>query len=48
MIAGWLLFFNDLAEQLPLVLDGIKETCKLALIVSVTGFYGELSFFPET
>ncbi len=29
MIAGWSLFFNDLTEQLPLVVDGIKETCKL-------------------
>lgn len=45
MIAGWSLFFNDLTEQLPLVVDGIKETCKLALIVSITGFCGELSFF---
>lgn len=36
MIAGWSLFFNDLTEQLPLVVDGIKETCKLALIVSIT------------
>ncbi|EGW0941012.1 amino acid ABC transporter permease, partial [Salmonella enterica] len=26
MIAGWSLFFNDLTEQLPLVVDGIKET----------------------
>ncbi|EGD6601006.1 amino acid ABC transporter permease, partial [Salmonella enterica] len=25
MIAGWSLFFNDLTEQLPLVVDGIKE-----------------------
>ncbi|EJT7539634.1 ABC-type transport system membrane component, partial [Salmonella enterica subsp. enterica serovar Worthington str. ATCC 9607] len=24
MIAGWSLFFNDLTEQLPLVVDGIK------------------------
>ncbi|ELO7933924.1 amino acid ABC transporter permease, partial [Salmonella enterica] len=23
MIAGWSLFFNDLTEQLPLVVDGI-------------------------
>lgn len=44
MIAGWSLFFNDLTEQLPLVVDGIKETCKLALIVSITGFVGELLF----
>ncbi|EAO2683542.1 amino acid ABC transporter permease [Salmonella enterica] len=46
MIAGWSLFFNDLAEQLPLVVDGIKETCKLALIVSITGFlWGIIIFF---
>ncbi|HDJ2740227.1 TPA: amino acid ABC transporter permease [Salmonella bongori] len=46
MISDWFLFFNDLAEQLPLVLDGIKETCKLALIVSVTGFlWGIVIFF---
>lgn len=44
MIAGWSLFFNDLTEQLPLVVDGIKETCKLALIVSITGFLWELLF----
>ncbi|MGU7310891.1 amino acid ABC transporter permease [Salmonella enterica subsp. enterica serovar Javiana] len=46
MIAGWSLFFNDLTEQLPLVVDGIKETCKLALIVSITGFlWGIIIFF---
>lgn len=46
MIAGWSLFFTDLTEQLPLVVDGIKETCKLALIVSVTGFlWGIVIFF---
>ncbi|HAK5866721.1 TPA: ABC transporter permease subunit, partial [Salmonella enterica] len=46
MIAGWSLFFNDLTEQLPLVVDGIKETCKLALIVSITGFlWGMIIFF---
>lgn len=44
--AGWSLFFNDLTEQLPLVVDGIKETCKLALIVSITGFlWGIIIFF---
>lgn len=48
MIAGWSLFFNDLTEQLPLVVDGIKETCKLALIVSITGFmWGMIIFFSE-
>lgn len=31
-------------EQLPLVVDGIKETCKLALIVSITGFVGNYYF----
>ncbi|EIT2158310.1 ABC transporter permease subunit, partial [Salmonella enterica] len=45
MIAGWSLFFNDLTEQLPLVVDGIKETCKLALIVSITGFLWGMIFF---
>ncbi|EBN1173803.1 amino acid ABC transporter permease [Salmonella enterica subsp. enterica serovar Oranienburg] len=46
MIAGWSLFFNDLTEQLPLVVDGIKEICKLALIVSITGFlWGIIIFF---
>ncbi len=47
MIAGWSLFFNDLTEQLPLVVDGIKETCKLALIVSITGFCGNYYFLSE-
>lgn len=48
MIAGWSLFFNDLTEQLPLVVDGIKETCKLALIVSITGFFvGNYYFLSE-
>lgn len=47
MIAGWSLFFNDLTEQLPLVVDGIKETCKLALIVSITGFVGNYYFLSE-
>ncbi len=45
MIAGWSLFFNDLTEQLPLVVDGIKETCKLALIVSITGFLWGIYYF---
>ncbi|ECG8590112.1 amino acid ABC transporter permease [Salmonella enterica subsp. salamae] len=46
MIADWFLFFNDLGEQLPLVVDGIKATCKLAFIVSVTGFvWGIVIFF---
>ncbi len=41
----WLVsFLCDLTEQLPLVVDG-KETCKLALIVSITGFVGVLFSF---
>lgn len=45
MIAGWSLFFNDLTEQLPLVVDGIKETCKLALIIPSPVFVGNYYFF---
>ncbi|WP_034918117.1 MULTISPECIES: amino acid ABC transporter permease [Erwinia] len=46
MLAGWVDFFSELKEQFPLVLDGVKETLKLAVAVSVTGFFwGIIIFF---
>ncbi|XTZ37355.1 amino acid ABC transporter permease [Salmonella enterica] len=46
MIAGWSPFFAELLDQLPLVIDGLRETCKLALTVSVTGLcWGIIVFF---
>ncbi len=38
MIAGW--FFTADLTNCHFVVDGIKETCKLAPIVSITGFWG--------
>ncbi|MFJ5504970.1 amino acid ABC transporter permease [Pectobacterium carotovorum] len=46
MLAGWMSFYHELIDQLPLVLDGIGETVKLAIVVSLTGFlWGIVIFF---
>ncbi|UMO90202.1 amino acid ABC transporter permease [Pectobacterium sp. PL64] len=46
MLAGWMSFYHELIDQLPLVLDGISETVKLAIVVSLTGFFwGIIIFF---
>ncbi|MBN3162135.1 amino acid ABC transporter permease [Pectobacterium brasiliense] len=46
MLAGWMSFYHELIDQLPLVLDGIGETVKLAIVVSLTGFFwGIIIFF---
>ncbi|KHS64998.1 amino acid ABC transporter permease [Pectobacterium brasiliense] len=45
MLAGWMSFYNELIDQLPLVLDGIGETVKLAIVVSLTGFFWGIVIF---
>ncbi|MCI4238253.1 amino acid ABC transporter permease [Dickeya dianthicola] len=46
MFDGWVNFYNDLIDQLPLVLDGVVETLKLAAIVSLSGLlWGIVIFF---
>lgn len=46
MFDGWNNFYHDLIEQLPLVLNGIVGTFKLAAIVSLSGFlWGIVIFF---
>lgn len=46
MSAGWLSFFSDLTEQLPLVVHGLQNTLLLALSVSVSGLvWGIVLFF---
>ncbi|WP_233981027.1 amino acid ABC transporter permease [Pectobacterium versatile] len=46
MLAGWMSFYHELIDQLPLVLDGIGETVKLAIVVSLSGFlWGIVIFF---
>ncbi|MBN3130359.1 amino acid ABC transporter permease [Pectobacterium brasiliense] len=45
MLAGWMSFYHELIEQLPLVLDGIGETVKLAIVVSLTGFFWGIVIF---
>ncbi len=46
MFDGWNNFYHDLIEQLPLVLNGIVGTFKLAAIVSLSGFlWGIIIFF---
>lgn len=42
MIAGWSLFFNDLTEQLPLVVDGIPETTDRVFRRSFCGWLWEV------
>ncbi|UMB75663.1 amino acid ABC transporter permease [Dickeya fangzhongdai] len=45
MSDGWVNFYTDLMEQLPLVFDGIVETCKLAIIVSFSGLLWGIVIF---
>ncbi|MFJ5453240.1 amino acid ABC transporter permease [Pectobacterium jejuense] len=45
MLAGWMSFYHELIDQLPLVLDGISETVKLATVVSLTGFFWGIVIF---
>ncbi|KHT41894.1 amino acid ABC transporter permease [Pectobacterium brasiliense] len=45
MLAGWMSFYHELIDQLPLVLDGIGETVKLAIVVSLTGFFWGIVIF---
>ncbi|ATV45361.1 amino acid ABC transporter permease [Pectobacterium brasiliense] len=45
MLAGWMNFYHELIDQLPLVLDGIGETVKLAIVVSLTGFFWGIVIF---
>ncbi|GKW41354.1 amino acid ABC transporter permease [Pectobacterium parvum] len=45
MLAGWMSFYHELIDQLPLVLDGISETVKLAIVVSLTGFFWGIVIF---
>ncbi|MEQ9848367.1 amino acid ABC transporter permease [Pectobacterium brasiliense] len=45
MLAGWISFYHELIDQLPLVLDGIGETVKLAIVVSLTGFFWGIVIF---
>ncbi|MDE8744225.1 amino acid ABC transporter permease [Pectobacterium polaris] len=45
MLAGWMSFYHELIDQLPLVLDGISETVKLAVVVSLTGFFWGIVIF---
>ncbi|POY53706.1 amino acid ABC transporter permease [Pectobacterium versatile] len=45
MLAGWMSFYHELIDQLPLVLDGIGETVKLAIVVSLSGFFWGIVIF---
>ncbi|ULR30005.1 amino acid ABC transporter permease [Dickeya fangzhongdai] len=45
MSDGWVNFYTELMEQLPLVFDGIVETCKLAIIVSFSGLLWGIVIF---
>ncbi|MDY4383227.1 amino acid ABC transporter permease [Pectobacterium brasiliense] len=45
MLAGWMSFYHELIDQLPLVLDGIGETVRLAIVVSLTGFFWGIVIF---
>ncbi|MBN3193763.1 amino acid ABC transporter permease [Pectobacterium versatile] len=45
MLAGWMSFYHELIDQLPLVLDGIGETIKLAIVVSLSGFFWGIVIF---
>ncbi|MCY9847940.1 amino acid ABC transporter permease [Pectobacterium jejuense] len=45
MLAGWMSFYHELIDQLPLVLDGISQTVKLAIVVSLTGFFWGIFIF---
>ncbi|MEI7250708.1 amino acid ABC transporter permease [Pectobacterium versatile] len=45
MLAGWMSFYHELIDQFPLVLDGIGETVKLAIVVSLSGFFWGIVIF---
>lgn len=45
-MGDWSGFFADLAEQLPLIMDGLENTALLATSISITGFlFGILVFY---
>ena len=39
------IFVSDLVDQAPLILDGLMQTVWLALVISVTGFFGGIVVF---
>jgi polar amino acid transport system permease protein len=47
-MSGWTTFLRDLAEQWPLVVDGLWQTLLLAATASVCGFVGGVVVFRLT
>lgn len=47
-MAGWAIFYSDLLEQMPLILNGLLKTLQLAGIISITGLLAGVVVFYLT